>query len=130
MARVSSKGQENEGFSLEFQVKLLSVYCGNNSLTILKTIKIVESASKSEQRKTFKAAMQLIAQRHVKNLIVEKVDRHVRNLHDAVETHDWLTADETRKVHFVRDPIMLHKNSRSQEWLNWGMRVVLAKRLH
>jgi len=51
----------------------------------------------------------------------------VRNLHDAVETHDWLTADENRKIHFVKDSIILHKNSRSQEWLNWGMRVVLAK---
>lgn len=127
MARVSSKGQEEEGFSLESQVKLLSTYCSNNSLAVLKTFKIAESASKTEQRKTFKEAMQFIAKRNVKNLIVEKVDRHVRNLHDAVETHDWLTADESRKVHFVKDSIVLHKNSRSQEWLNWGMRVVLAK---
>lgn len=127
MARVSTKGQEDEGFSLESQVKLLSTYCSNNTLTVLKTFKIAESASKSEQRKTFKEAMLFIEKKHVKNLIVEKVDRHVRNLHDAVETHNWLTADEERKVHFVKDSIVLHKNSRSQEWLNWGMRVVLAK---
>ena len=127
MARVSTKGQEDEGFSLESQVKLLSTYCSNNTLTVLKTFKIAESASKSEQRKTFREAMLFIEKKHVKNLIVEKVDRHVRNLHDAVETHNWLTADEERKVHFVKDSIVLHKNSRSQEWLNWGMRVVLAK---
>lgn len=127
MARVSSKGQEEEGFSLEAQAKHLALYCNNNGLTVLKTYKIAESASKTEQRKIFKEAMQFIAKKNVKHLIVEKVDRHVRNLHDAVETHDWLTADETRKVHFVKDSIVLHKNSRSQEWLNWGMRVVLAK---
>lgn len=127
MARVSSKGQEDEGYSLESQAKHLSLYCNANNLRVLRTFKIAESASKTEQRKIFKEAMQYIEKRGVKNLIVEKVDRHVRNLHDAVETHDWLTADESRKVHFVKDSIVLHKNSRSQEWLNWGMRVVLAK---
>lgn len=127
LARVSSRGQEEEGFSLESQVKLLSNYCDNNMLSTLKVFKITESASKTEQRKTFKEAMNFVEKRNVKNLIVEKVDRHVRNLHDAVETHDWLTADDSRKVHFVKDSIVLHKNSRSQEWLNWGMRVVLAK---
>ena len=127
MARVSSKGQEEEGFSLESQVKHRTVYCNNNGLVILRTFKIAESASKTEQRKVFKEAMGFIEKRKIKNLIVEKVDRHVRNLHDAVETHDWLTSDENRKVHFVKDSIVLHKNSRSQEWLNWGMRVVLAK---
>lgn len=127
IASVSSKGQEEEGFSLESQIKLLTTYGDNNGLMIGKKFKIAESASKSEQRKTFREAMAYIEKRNVKHLIVEKVDRHVRNLHDAVETHDWLTADETRKVHFVKDSIVLHKNSRSQEWLNWGMRVVLAK---
>lgn len=127
MARVSSRGQEEEGFSLEAQAKHLAIYCHNHQLTVLKTFKIAESASKTEQRKTFKEAMKFIAKHKVNNLVVEKVDRHVRNLHDAVETNDWLVADETRKVHFVKDAIVLHKNSRSQEWLNWGMRVVLAK---
>ena len=60
-------------------------------------------------------------------LVIEKVDRHVRNLHDAVETHDWLISDENKQVHFVKDSLVLHKNSRSQEWLNWGIRVVMAK---
>jgi hypothetical protein len=36
-------------------------------------------------------------------------------------------ADEERRVHFVKDSLVMHKNSRSQEWLNWGIRVVMAK---
>ncbi len=36
-------------------------------------------------------------------------------------------ADEERRVHFVKDSLTLHKGSRSQEWLNWGIRVVMAK---
>lgn len=127
IARVSSKGQEEEGFSLEAQVKILTNYCGPAGLRIGKAYKIAESASKSEQRKIFKEAMDYVAKHNIKHLVVEKVDRHVRNLHDAVDTHDWLMADEERRVHFVKDSLVMHKNSRSQEWLNWGIRVVMAK---
>ena len=127
LARVSSKGQEEEGYSLDSQVKLLHSYCENHDMTVAKVFKITESASKASQRRIFKDAMKFIEDHGVKNLIIEKVDRHVRNLHDAVETHDWLLADENKKVHFVKDSLILHKNSRSQEWLNWGIRVVMAK---
>lgn len=127
IARVSSKGQEEEGFSLEAQVKILENYCGGASLRIGKVYKIAESASKSEQRKIFKKAMDYIAKHDVKHLVVEKVDRHVRNLHDAVDTYDWFMADEERRVHLVKDSLVMHQKSRSQEWLNWGIRVVMAK---
>lgn len=127
IARVSSKGQEDEGYSLESQVKLLQSYCDSKGMIAAKTYKIAESASKASQRKIFKEAMTFIEDNKIKNLIIEKVDRHVRNLHDAVETHDWLIADEDKQVHFVKDSLILHKHSRSQEWLNWGIRVVMAK---
>lgn len=127
LARVSSKGQEDEGYSLDSQIKLLKNYAESKDLWVAETFKITETASKSSQRKIFKQAMKYIADHDIKHLIIEKVDRHVRNLHDAVETHDWLVADEHRHVHFVKDSLIMHKNSRSQEWLNWGIRVVMAK---
>jgi site-specific DNA recombinase len=127
IARVSSKRQEEEGYSLPAQKKLLKSYSLERGLILLETFEIAESASKTEQRKIFKEAMKFIEDKQVKNLVVEKVDRHVRNLNDAVETHDWLMADENKKVHFVKDSLVMHKNSRSQEWLNWGIRVVMAK---
>lgn len=126
LARVSSKGQE-DGYSLDSQVKLMQGYSDNKNMLVAETFKIAESASKSEQRRIFKKAMKYIEDNDIKDLIVEKVDRHVRNFHDAVETHDWLMADEERRVHFVKDSLILHKASRSQEWLNWGIRVVMAK---
>lgn len=126
-ARVSSKSQEDEGYSLDSQVKLMRGYCENRGLIVDQVFKIAESASKNEQRRIFQRAMKYISDSDIKNLVVEKVDRHVRNLHDAVDTNDWLTADEERKIHFVKDTLIMHKNSRSQEWLNWGIRVVMAK---
>jgi site-specific DNA recombinase len=127
LARVSGKSQEDEGYSLDSQVKLLQSYCENKGLFVARIFKITESASKSSQRRIFNEAMQFTTDNGIKHLIIEKVDRHVRNLHDAVETHDWLMADEDKQVHFVKDSLVMHKSSRSQEWLNWGIRVVMAK---
>lgn len=126
IARVSGKDQE-DGYSLDSQEKLMHGYASSHDLRLVKVYKIAESASKSKQRKIFRQAMSFVEEHDIKHLVVEKVDRHARNFHDAVETHDWLLADEFRKVHFVKDSIILHKNSRSQEWLNWGIRVVMAK---
>jgi site-specific DNA recombinase len=126
IARVSSKDQE-EGYSLDSQKKLISTYSDNQNMRLVKVFKIAETASKAKQRRIFREAMKFVAEHKVKNLIVEKVDRHARNFYDAVETDEWLQADETRKIHFIKDGLVLHKNSRSQEWLNWGIRVVMAK---
>ena len=127
LARVSSKTQEDEGYSLDSQAKLLQSYCENKGLAVAKIYKIAESASKTSQRRIFKEVLRYIEENSIKHLIIEKVDRHVRNLQDAVETHDWLMADENKRVHFVKDSLVMHKGSRSQEWLNWGIRVVMAK---
>ena len=126
-ARVSSKRQEDEGYSLPAQKKLLQTYAIDRGLKVLQTFEIAETASKSQQRKIFQGAMRYIEENGIKHLLVEKVDRHVRNLQDAVETHDWLMVDMDRRVHFVKDGLVLHQKSRSQEWLNWGIRVVMAK---
>lgn len=126
IARVSSKDQE-DGYSLQSQDKLINTYSGNQNMRLIKVFKIAETASKAKQRRIFREAMKFVADHNVKNLVVEKVDRHARNFHDVVETDEWLQADETRKIHFIKDSLVLHKNSRSQEWLNWGIRVVMAK---
>lgn len=127
IARVSSKRQEDEGYSLPAQKRLLTSYARERNLHVLETFEIAETASKTQQRRIFQHAMKFIEDHDIKHLIVEKVDRHVRNLHDAVETHDWLMADAQRNVHFIKDSLVMHQNSRSQEWLNWGIRVVMAK---
>ncbi len=126
IARVSSKDQE-DGYSLQSQDKLITTYSDNQNMRLIKVFKIAETASKAKQRRIFREAMKFIADQNVKNLVVEKVDRHARNFYDAVETDEWLQADETRRIHFIKDSLVLHKNSRSQEWLNWGIRVVMAK---
>ena len=53
LARVSSKAQEDEGYSLDSQLKLLQNYCDSKDLDVVKIFKIAETASKEQSRKVF-----------------------------------------------------------------------------
>lgn len=127
LSRVSHTSQDTEGYSLPAQQKLLNEYAERKGFSLTKKFTITETASKSAQRRTFTEMMTYVEGHCVKRLLVEKVDRLVRNFKDTVMIDDWLEADEERQVHFVKDNLILHKNARSQEKLNWGMRVVIAK---
>ena len=60
LARVSSKSQEDEGYSLDSQLKLLNGYCESKGLNIVKVFKIAETASKEQSRKTFQVMFTLL----------------------------------------------------------------------
>jgi site-specific DNA recombinase len=87
LARVSSREQEREGFSLEVQADALHRYAAAHDGTIVKLFKIAETASKRDERKTFKE-MVAYAKKHsieLDGLLFYKVDRAARNLFDYVE---------------------------------------------
>ena len=127
LARVSSREQEIEGYSLPAQVRLLKDYCLRKDLTIIKVFQISESASGKKQRELFNEVVKFIDENKVNVLVCEKVDRLTRNFKDAVMIDDWLESDEHHEVHLVKDSLVMHKFSRSQEKLNWGLRVLFAK---
>ncbi len=127
VARVSSKEQEQLGYSLPSQDKLLTEYATRNDFEIKHVFLISESASKREQRKKFNEALKIALQEGIEVLIFEKVDRVTRNLHSSVDIYDWLEADEHREVHCVKDSLVLHKYSKSQDKLNWDIKVAMAK---
>jgi len=87
LARVSSREQEREGFSLEVQEDALRRYATQHGGTLLRLFRIAETASKRDERKTFKE-MVAFAKRHcaeIDGLLFSKVDRAARNLFDYVE---------------------------------------------
>lgn len=87
LARVSSREQEREGFSLEVQKDALERYAEGHDGIIVKLFKIAETASKRDERKTFKELV-AYAKRHANELdglLFYKVDRAARNLFDYVE---------------------------------------------
>ena len=87
LARVSSREQEREGFSLDIQVDALNAYALRNQGEIVRLFRIAETASKFDERKTFKELLAYAkSQSHkLDGLLFYKVDRAARNLFDYVE---------------------------------------------
>jgi site-specific DNA recombinase len=87
LARVSTREQEREGFSLDVQEDALRQYAQRNSGEIIRFFRIAETASKHDERGTFKELMAFAKKNAHKldGLLFYKVDRAARNLFDYVE---------------------------------------------
>ncbi|KKT39873.1 hypothetical protein A3K29_00820 [Candidatus Collierbacteria bacterium RIFOXYB2_FULL_46_14] len=127
LCRVSSKEQEETGYSLGAQEKFLNSYREKQGYQLTKLFSISESASGKKQRELFDQMISFVKKNEIKVIICEKVDRLTRNFKDMVMIDEWLEEDESRQVHLVKDSLIIHKNSRSQEKLNWGIRILFAK---
>ncbi|WP_235908849.1 recombinase family protein [Roseiconus nitratireducens] len=87
LARVSSREQEREGFSLDVQVDALRQYAERHNGEIVRLFRIAETASKQDERSAFKELMAFAKKNAHKldGLLFYKVDRAARNLFDYVE---------------------------------------------
>src|SRR6266481_2415046 len=116
-ARVSSKEQEKEGFSIPAQLKLLKEYAAAQGFAIAQEHVDVETA-KQTGRTAF-SEMVAYFRRHptVRVLLVEKTDRLYRNL------KDWVTVDELDvEIHFVKDGAIVSHDSKSSEKFVHGIK--------
>jgi site-specific DNA recombinase len=121
-ARVSSREQEQEGFSIPAQLKLLRDYAARNGLTIQEEFIDVETA-KVAGRKQFDRMVQFLGRnRNCRTVLVEKTDRLYRNLRDAVTLEDLDV-----ELHLVKEGQIISKDARSQAKLIHGMQLVLAR---
>ncbi len=87
LARVSSREQEREGFSLEVQEEALRRYATQTGGEITHLFRIAETASKTDERKTFRELIRYAKKNapFLDGLLFYKVDRAARNLFDYVE---------------------------------------------
>ena len=127
-ARVSSKEQEVEGYSLPSQEKLFKDYTERKGFTVSRKFSISESASGRHQRKTFNEMLEYVKKNKINIIICEKVDRLTRNLKDALAINDWLEENAERQIHFVKQNLIIHANSKSDEKFRWDIEVVLARK--
>lgn len=105
LARVSSREQEREGFSLDVQEQALHRYAENHGGKLVRFYRIAETASKSEERKTFRELL-AYARKNAPDLagvLFYKVDRAARNLFDYVEL-ERLESDSKVPVIYVTQP--------------------------
>ncbi len=87
LARVSSREQEREGFSLAVQEDALRNFATREGGEIIKLFRIAETASKTDERKAFRELIAYAKKNADKldGLLFYKVDRAARNLFDYVE---------------------------------------------
>lgn len=128
LARVSSKSQEDEGYSLDSQLKLLKGYCDRQGFEVVKVFRIAETASKNQSRKIFHEMLEYLSKAKIHHLTVEKTDRFTRNFRDAVAIDDWLEQDENRRLHAVKENLLLHKNAKSDVKFMWNIHLSVAKK--
>ena len=108
-ARVSSKDQEREGFSIPAQLKLLREYAQRNALDIIREFVDVETA-KMAGRKEFGEMLRFFeTNRSCRVLIVEKTDRLYRNFKDCVTLEDL-----DLEIHLPKEGQIISNNSKSQ----------------
>lgn len=121
-ARVSSKEQEREGFSIPAQCKLLRDYAQQNRFTIAQEYIDVETAKTSGRTHFEEMVKYLRKHPGVRVVLVEKTDRLYRNL------KDWVTLDELDiEIHLAKEGAVLSRESRSSEKFMHGIKVLMAK---
>jgi DNA invertase Pin-like site-specific DNA recombinase len=120
-ARVSSKDQEKEGFSIPAQLELLRTYAAANRYVAEEFIDV--ETAKAAGRSGFGEMIAFLKkQTNCRVVLVEKTDRLYRNL------RDWVTIDELGlEVHLVKENVILSPDSRSHEKFMHGIKVLMAK---
>ncbi len=126
-ARVSTREQEETGYSLESQKKLLTEYSQKNNLNIKKVFIASESASGKKDRQTFQEMLTYVVKENINHIICEKTDRLTRNPKDAGIVNDWINNNGNNKIHFVKESFIADKNTKAHEGLVWNMKVSIAK---
>lgn len=121
-ARVSSKEQEKEGFSIPAQLRLLHDYARQTGLQVVREFIDIETAKRTG-RQNFDGMLTFFRRtRSCKVLLVEKTDRLYRNL------KDWVSVDDLDlEIHFVKENVALSPGSRSTEKFMHGIKVLMAK---
>ena len=122
-ARVSSKKQEEEGFSIPAQVKFLRLYASKNNIEIVKEFVEAETAKKAGRTQFNKMVDYLQTHKNERIILVEKVDRLYRNLSD----YALLGNINGLETHFVKENNIISQESKSHEKLVHDIKIVLAK---
>ncbi|MFA5021536.1 MAG: recombinase family protein [Patescibacteria group bacterium] len=107
--RVSSKGQERDGVSLDAQREAIVAYANSHSLVIAKEFREVQSASKIAKRKKFYEMIgDLESRNDIAGIIFHDVDRSSRNFRDWAIISNLM--DEGLEIHLSRENIQLKSN--------------------
>jgi len=126
LARVSTLKQEEEGLSLNNQLKYLRDYAEQNEIQIIKEFIFSESADQKIRNKFNEMITFLKNSSDVIAVIAYRVDRITRNYRDAVLI-DELRINHKKEIHFVYDRLIIKRKTIGRDIFDWDTKVYLAK---
>lgn len=111
-ARVSSREQEIDGFSIPAQLDLLKKYCRDNHFEIERIFTEDISARETGQRPAYDEMIKFLRKNKKVgyNLVYEKNDRLLRNEYDSADIIN-IARTTPHFIHSVREMLVLHKNA-------------------
>lgn len=129
-ARVSTARQEKEGLSLkEIQIPRAKEYAEKHGLEVRDNdiFSVSETGGQYKIRKKFTEMVNYVKKNdNITDVIAFRVDRITRNFQDAVVVDD-LRSKYDKRIHFIDDNFVLDKNSKSNDILQWDMKVLIAR---
>ncbi len=115
--RVSSKEQEQHGYSPQAQKRLLWLFARDNGFQVVKDFQEAETAKK-KGRPAFNEMLEYVRDNKIENILVEKTDRLYRNWSDFVKI-DELANDHGVTVYLVKENESIGKEaSASQKFIH------------
>jgi site-specific DNA recombinase len=121
-ARVSSKDQEREGFSVPAQLKFLREYAQSHEFNVLREFVDVETAKTTGRKQFGEMVRFLLDHKTCRVVLVEKTDRLYRNFRDCVTLEDLDV-----EIHLPKEGQIISKDSKSQAKLVHGIQLVIAR---
>jgi len=125
-ARVSSKEQEQEGYSIPAQLKLLNDYALKNGYKVVKEFVDIETAKRAG-RENFNLMIEFLKKHtDIKAILCEKTDRLSRNFRD-IAILDDLVSQQNLSIILVKENTTISRDSKSHEKFIFGIKALMAK---
>jgi site-specific DNA recombinase len=126
LARVSTEEQMTEGQSIPAQLAKARQYARNKDLKIKKEFQFDESSLKDKRKKFEFVVDEIKRSKKEIVLIVETVDRLQRSFKESVMLDEFRKQGKLQ-LHFIRENLVIHKDSNSSEIQRWDLAVFVAK---
>lgn len=124
-ARVSTQHQQDEGSSIDAQLESIRNYCKENGLESIKEYILAESSTRGD-RKQYHEMLNFVQNYKDKiAIVVNCVDRLQRSYKDTPAL-DEMRKEGKIEVHFLKERLILTKDSTGMEIMFWNMSVLMA----
>jgi site-specific DNA recombinase len=125
LARVSNVEQEDT-HSIPAQLERIQDYSRNKNLDVIEVFQITESSTKDTRKKFEKIIEAIKKSKEPIALVVETVDRLQRSFKESIVLNDFVQEGKLA-IHFLRENLIVHKDSNSSDHMRWDMAVMFAK---